>query len=134
MSTYTKNELQAFHASYMETAIWSSNDTDSDTPEQYHLTDDSELSEQTQADMLTDCRDFLEHHAHLIDSEPVPPTCQDGSGSYAMAGHDFWLTRCGHGAGFWDGDWPVNGDALTDASKAYGNVDLMVGDDGLVYS
>lgn len=21
-----------------------------------------------------------------------------------QAGHDFWLTRCGHGAGFWDGD------------------------------
>ena len=20
-------------------------------------------------------------------------------------GHDFWLTRNGHGAGFWDGDW-----------------------------
>lgn len=21
-------------------------------------------------------------------------------------GHDFWLTRNRHGAGFWDGDWP----------------------------
>ena len=23
-----------------------------------------------------------------------------------MGAHDFWLTRNGHGAGFWDGDWP----------------------------
>ncbi len=23
-----------------------------------------------------------------------------------QAGHDFWLTRNGHGSGFWDRDWP----------------------------
>jgi len=43
-----------------------------------------------------------------------------GSSEYpieAQAGHDFWLTRNGHGAGFWDGDWPETGDALTEASK-----------------
>ena len=48
-------------------------------------------------------------------------------------GHDFWLTRCGHGAGFWDGDWPETGDTLTEACKAYGEVYLYVGDDGRIY-
>jgi hypothetical protein len=28
-------------------------------------------------------------------------------------GHDLWLTRCGHGAGFWDRNLP-NGDKLTE--------------------
>ena len=27
----------------------------------------------------------------------------------ARAGTDFWLTRNGHGAGFWDGDWDYSG-------------------------
>lgn len=130
---YTDQQLEEFHTAYMEAAIWASNDTEPDTPEQYHLTDESELSEDTQADMVEECKDFLDHHAHLIDSEPEPPTCQDGSGPFAIAGHNFWLTRCEHGVGFWDGGWPVNGDALTEASEGYGNVDLYVGDDGLVY-
>jgi len=45
-----------------------------------------------------------------------------------QAGHDLWLTRCGHGAGFWDrGDLYVmseNGvnyaDLLTERAEAYG--------------
>ncbi|MFX7784369.1 hypothetical protein ABTJ92_19280, partial [Acinetobacter baumannii] len=50
------------------------------------------------------------------------------------AGHDFWLNRNGHGSGFWDGDWPGEmGDRLDEASKKYGTVDLIVGEDGLIY-
>jgi hypothetical protein len=41
---------------------------------------------------LADCERFLTKHPELTDSE--------------QAGHDFWLTRNGHGAGFDDGDWP----------------------------
>ena len=35
------------------------------------------------------------------------------------AGHDFWLTRNHHGAGFWDGDWEA-GSRLTLDAHAYG--------------
>jgi hypothetical protein len=41
----------------------------------------------------------------------------------ARAGHDFWLTRNGHGAGFWDGDWPTYGDLLTKVAHGFGEVD-----------
>jgi hypothetical protein len=48
-------------------------------------------------------------------------------------GHDFWLTRNGHGAGFWDrfssGEGEAYGRALTDAAKPYGSSYLYVGDD-----
>lgn len=38
------------------------------------------------------------------------------------------------GAGFWDGDWPEPYAAqLTNASRRFGNVDLYIGDDGLIY-
>lgn len=48
----------------------------------------------------------------------------------ADAGHDFFLTRNGHGAGFWDRDSdPVNHpvlDQLTEASHGYGDADAYV--------
>jgi hypothetical protein len=53
---------------------------------------------------------------------------------FEPAGHDFWLTRVGHGAGYWDGDLPDElGARLTAASKAAGEVWPYIGDDGKVY-
>ena len=50
------------------------------------------------------------------------------------AGRDFWLTRNGHGTGFWDeGLGGKLGDALTKKAEAYGSYDLYVGDDGLIH-
>jgi hypothetical protein len=43
-------------------------------------------------------------------------TLSDG---YTKAGHDFWMTSQAHGCGFWDGDWPVYGEQLTQLSKCY---------------
>lgn len=39
------------------------------------------------------------------------------------AGHDFWLTRCGHGCGYWDRGLGELGDRLTEAAKGYGSPD-----------
>ena len=43
--------------------------------------------------------------------------------------HDFWLTRNGHGTGFWDGDYPETGDRLTELAKKFGECNLYVTDD-----
>ena len=45
-------------------------------------------------------------------------------------GHDLWLTRNGHGAGFWDRGLGDRGDSLTAICKALGEVCTYVGDDG----
>ena len=50
-----------------------------------------------------------------------------------FAGHDFWLTRNGHGAGFWDRGLGEVGDRLSNACKAFGSYDLYIGDDGKIY-
>lgn len=50
-----------------------------------------------------------------------------------MIGHDFWLTRNGHGAGFWDRGLGKLGDKLTDASEKLGGVNHVFEDDGKVY-
>lgn len=127
-----KNQ-KSFVESYKTTAIWASN-TDGCEPDGYNITDDSELSQEAKNSMQADCLRFLEKYGHLIESEPEPPTATDiGDDEWAMAGHDFWLTRNGHGAGFWDGGWPVNGEALTEACNWFGEVSLYVGDEGEVH-
>lgn len=50
-------------------------------------------------------------------------------------GHNFWLTRNGHGTGFWDRDTGTaeSRKALTDLSLVFGQADAYTGDDGLLY-
>lgn len=49
-----------------------------------------------------------------------------------MIGHDFWLTRNGHGAGFWDRGLGERGDWLTAMAKPFGSSHLYVNSDGKV--
>ena len=50
----------------------------------------------------------------------------------SQAGHDFWLTRNGHGAGFWDRG-RKDGDALTEIAKSFGGVDVICYSGALSY-
>jgi hypothetical protein len=74
-----------------------------------------------------DCTDFAQSNTELIHSSNM---------ELEQVGHDFWLTRNGHGAGFWDRNLGVTGDKLSEAATVYGTYggcDLYVGDDGLIY-
>ena len=48
-------------------------------------------------------------------------------------GHDFWLTRCGHGAGFWDRGQGKDGKDAADWARVAGSRDIYLGDDGVLY-
>ena len=48
-------------------------------------------------------------------------------------GHDLWLTRNGHGAGFWDRGYGPDGDRLTELCKPMGSDDAYIGDDGTIH-
>jgi hypothetical protein len=51
-----------------------------------------------------------------------------------QCGHDFWLTRNGHGTGFWDRFPKTDAHKRLDvAAMAFGKADLYLGDDGKVY-
>ena len=117
--------MDPFTIAYIEAALWSSTDN-SDEQGGEPLDDNygpDDIAEEALANILDDCKAFQRDHA------------DDIGGELERAGHDFWLTRNGHGAGFWDGDWEDNiGQRLTDASDVYGGVDLYVGDDGLIYA
>ena len=51
------------------------------------------------------------------------------------AGHDFWLTRNGHGAGFWDRNFDeALGDRLSEIAREFGEAYVFVTDDGKLVS
>lgn len=116
--------LDVFTLSYLAAALWSSNDDSTESggePFDKHW-DVFHIHTESFEKMVEDCKRFQAENMELL-----------LEGTAERAGHDFWLTRNGHGAGFWDGDWPINGDALTTACKEYGEVNLYVGDDGKVH-
>lgn len=113
---------------YIECAIWSSvhfedENDDCGTPLDQV---DAELSESARESMANDCADLLS----LLEAEGVE---WSEDWSEEQFGHDFWLTRNGHGAGFWDRGKGELGRILSQWAKTYGSSDLYVGDDGMIY-
>ena len=121
------NSFDDFFNGFLEAAFWSTSpmmgeDEHSDYPEDYSLSQrgfsPSDLTEDSATILRAHALSFYARCFYLIEADE----CNRGSGEYsnsAQAGHDFWLTSQGHGAGFWDGDWPTHGDSLTKFSKCY---------------
>jgi len=113
----------AFTTAYFEAMAFT--DCHGDEPE---LRDAKGWSPELTASTVTDCETFQESNLAELDIAYA-------TGDYGpvQAGHDFWLTRNGHGAGFWDRGLGPVGTRLTDAAHACGSVDLYAGDDGWIY-
>lgn len=122
--------LDSFTRSYLEAALWSSTDDAGDFLDKNYGVED--VAPVTIEQMVADRKRFQEVNGHLITDDNCkykrcPPQ--------EYAGHDFWLTRNHHGSGYWDGDWESEaGEALTQAASQYREVDLYVGDDGLIHA
>lgn len=111
-----------FTDAYLACALWSSTDDNGEPLDgSYDLSD---ISEATLLQAKEDCEAFQRDNWDDIERSRE---------SLEQAGHDFWLTRNGHGAGFWDRGLGDIGTRLTAASKVYGSVDLYIGDDGKIY-
>lgn len=122
------HDLDDFTTAYIEAALWSSTDDKGEPLDKEYGFED--IASETVKAMVADCKDFQESNRALIDA------CEYGFNGYSrdeMAGHDFWLTRNRHGAGFWDRGLGELGKKLTDLAHAYGSFDLYVGDDGKIY-
>lgn len=86
---------------YLVTGLWSTTDyNDTHLDANYCITD---ISEEFQEKALKECSEMYSLIGHLITEDEL---------DLETIGHDFWLTRNHHGAGFWDGDY-VNGDEIT---------------------
>lgn len=109
---------------YLVAALWTSNDEENEQggnplDENYTIAD---IAPDSIQQAIEDCsKFFLENMDDL--------NC-----NLEQVGHDFWLTRNHHGAGFWDGDWgKERGDRLTKSSHSYKELSPMVGDDNLIH-
>lgn len=92
----------------------------------------SNLSYDARCDIVRDCALFHEKCRDLF--------YEMDDRQLRLAGRDFWLTRNGHGAGFWDGSWQEKfdeehtwGELLSAACKSFRSCDAYIGDDGLIY-
>lgn len=114
--------IQTVLSAYITAALWSSYDENGDPLDGDYSAHD--ISESAKLDMLQDVTAFVTSYARLL--------MQSGLGADQI-GHDFWLTRNGHGAGFWDRGLGAVGDSLSEAAKIGGSIDLYIGHDGRIY-
>lgn len=111
--------MDEFIKAYLQAALWSSNNENEDGSA-YSI---ENIAEESVAEAIKDCNLFRQKAGDLLD-EYEDSDC----------GHDFWLTRNGHGAGFWDGDYEQgDGEKLTSLSKEFKDLSVYLGDDGLIY-
>lgn len=108
-----------FLAGYIACALWSSTGDDGENLDQY---DRNDLSAEALNTIEDDCAAFIFYNYRKLQRV----------GTMAQHGHDFWLTRNGHGAGFWDRGYGDIGDDLSNKAKTYGESNLYVSDNGKV--
>jgi hypothetical protein len=126
--TITRKDVDVFTEAYIEAALWSSTDNDGEPLDHEYNSDN--LDADTKKVMKADCKRFLEK----VDAAGLLEHISDSHSTLIHAGHDFWLTRNHHGAGFWDGDWQQRiGDDLTEIARLFGDYHLFVGDDGEIH-
>ena len=105
---------------YIECALWSSTDDDGEPLDGLGL----DVSDDCRKRMEVECNSFLE----LLERVEVDASELDDT----QMGHDFWLSRNGHGAGFWDRGLGEIGDTLHKWAKSFGTCDLYVSDNNEV--
>lgn len=154
---HTVDSIDEFTRAYIECALWSETDNADESGGEpldanYSIED---IAPEALARMVADCDKFQRERKELLDAAYVTARCTCGfsikptysahghaascdvyrAGEYdeSGAGHDFWLTRCGHGAGFWDRGLGEVGDKLTNAAQVFGECHLYVGDDGRIH-
>ncbi len=113
----TWSSLDAFTQAYIEAAFWTM-----EGEEELKDLGFSEMSESLLKKIISDCKRFQEENREFLTERPDD-----------MNGPDFWLTRNGHGVGFWDRGIE-HGNRLTEECKKWGEVDFHAGDDGKIYA
>ena len=120
--TMTENSLDQMIDAYITCALWSSV-VDEGMPLGDSFTAD-DLTPDALARIQDDCRTFyIKTSSRYIFDAETPD----------QMGHDLWLTRNGHGAGFWDRGLGEVGERLSDLARSMGEQSLEVGDDGRIW-
>ena len=93
-----RRNIEVIVLHYLTAALWT-NELDNN--------DACDVADESKSIAVIIVQRFLDKASHLLTDE----------WTNEQIGHDLWLTRGGHGAGFWDRDLP-NGDALSEICKS----------------
>lgn len=99
---------------YLEAALWTEE-------EEVGLANLSDISNNSKIDAYRDVKTFMEKAGSLLDG--IEPS---------QVGHDLWLSRNGHGAGFFDRGLGDVGDTLQDIARGMGQKNVGWSQEGIV--
>lgn len=121
-----EHDFNKFLNAFIVALFWSSHMDDDDDAYTFDEKCKSDIASETMKRIEADCCQFFDDNRDDIAEHIV------------QAGHDYALTRNGHGVGFWDCDRRrIYGEAaagrLDKASKKAGECTIYIGDDGQVY-
>jgi hypothetical protein len=121
-----KHNQQTILNSYLTCALWASSFYNDDTKVDVEfdtIYDITDFTDEFIKSAILDVHNFVNDCGNMLDAWDD-----------TQIGHDFWLTRCGHGAGFWDRDLPYGNEIskLVGHGTKYPNIDLFITDDNKV--
>ena len=121
-SNQTKSQQeQDFYNAYVECLLWTHSEeleglAHKDGVPRIHAESDNLI--------IKECQKFIQKSYMVLKS---------ASCDFSQHGHDFFLTRNGHGAGFWDRGYGANGDILTKLSESFRETVQELDGDGVLY-
>jgi hypothetical protein len=127
------NNLDEFTQGYIEAMFFTDTGDLDDAEDGLEDANVGELAPSTLRAIIADCEAWQQANAGLLaKAYETGPVTKYGPYSPERAGADYWFSRNGHGAGFWDRELGDVGDQLHAACK-YREKYLYRGDDGLIY-
>jgi len=132
--TSTKLNIKKIMDNYLECAIWTEEErlkeenTEGYEGEIKNIIPDADLnihnfSDNSKIKAYEDIKLFLKYAGNAVDGIDEE-----------QLGHDIWLSRNGHGAGFFDRGYDDKIEKiLMDSAHKIGSADIYLGDDGLLY-
>lgn len=120
-------EVEPNFQSYIRTAFWSTSEGDElDTPlENNYDIEDLDAGDIGYLNALLS--EFMRKVERYLKTKEIRILEIEGNNLNQIA-HDFLLTQNHHGAGFWDGDYPIHGEKLTELAQEAPEVHLFVED------
>lgn len=118
-------ELHKFLNAYIAAALWSSTDDGKPLDEDH---DRDSIAGETLHQMHRDCRYFM-----IMNEDDIVSSDLQHGRDLSDCGHDYWLTRAGHGTGFWDRGMSDIGTRLATFSCGMGEMSLYIGDDSKIH-
>ena len=133
---FTDQEREAIVQAFVAASLWTATVTGDEGGTEYldADTDEDDLPDDVLTAMRSEAREFVRTLEESAPAHVVDDYLAAVAGDVSHIGHDFALTREGHGAGFWDRGTGEAGERLTTLAKGQSGEGLMafLHDDGTV--